>query len=76
MNDIDKEDLEAEYELVQSLSPNTLCIPVTGPGGGAARLPTPDCMTPCISKLDESRAYPLFAVQVMDFIEKAGNLEV
>ena len=70
------EGIEAEYELVQSLSPNTLCIPVTGPGGGAARLPAPDCMTPCISKLDESRAYPLFAVQVMDFIEKAGNLEV
>ena len=37
------EGIEEEYDQVKEISSQTPCIPITGPGGAAARLPEEDC---------------------------------
>ena len=70
------EGIRDEYELVKELSSKIPCIPVTGPGGAAAQLPKPDCISASVLQLDQSRAYPLFALRALEEIEKrVGDFE-
>ena len=57
-----------EYDKVKKRSPKTPCIPITGPGGAAARLPGEDCGALGLSQVYKSRAYPLLAVRFVDAI--------
>lgn len=51
-----------EHEMVGHLLPDAFRIPVKGPGGAAARLPTSDGDLPAeVADLLESRQYPFFA---------------
>ena len=70
------EGVQDEYRILRELSPQTLCLPVFGPGGAAASLPKPECMNPSVNHLSESRTYPLFALKAMEEIEKIGSARV
>ena len=59
------EGIQDEYDLVKRHAPKLFCIPVTGPGGAAAHLPTEDWDTLGLSQVHESRAYPFVALQIV-----------
>ena len=67
------EGIRDEHRLVRELSSHTPCIPVTGPGGAAAQLPMPKCISPSIWRLDQRRAYPLFALQILEKIQSCAS---
>ena len=68
------EGIEEEYDHVKEISSQTPCIPITGPGGAAARLPEEDCVALGLSQLHNSRSYPLLALRLIDtFAERAVN---
>ena len=62
------EGIEEEYDYVKEISSQTPCIPITGPGGAAARLPEEDCVTLGLSKIHKSRSYPLLALRLINTI--------
>lgn len=55
-----------EYNLMKKCSPEMPCIPVTGPGGAAAQLPTEDWNVLGLAQVHESRAYPFVALRFVD----------
>ena len=59
-----------EYELVKMRAPDLPCIPVTGPGGAAARLPTEDWDALKLAQVCESRAYPFMALRIVSALAK------
>ncbi len=59
-----------EYQVIKKLSPNALCIPIYAPGGAAADIPRPKCLTPHLTKFSESRIYPLFALNAIKELQK------
>ena len=62
------EGIVEEYDYVKEISSQTPCIPITGPGGAAARLPEEDCVTLGLSQLHKSRSYPLLAQRIIKSI--------
>ena len=66
------EGIRDEYDLVQETLPWLDCIPVTGPGGAAARLPVHDCVELGFAPLHESRAYPFVAVRFVEILADRG----
>ena len=62
-----------EYEMVKSSSPMTPCIPVVGPGGAAAELPTRDWEALGLGRLERSRAYPFMALRFVEAIAGLVN---
>lgn len=59
-----------EYELVKMRAPDLPCIPVTGPGGAAARLPKEDWGALELAQVCESRAYPFMALRIVSALAK------
>ena len=59
------EGISDEYNLLKRHSPNTPCIPVAGPGGAAAALPSTDWEILGLSTLRRSRAYPFLALRLV-----------
>ena len=57
------EGIGAEYDMVKDRCPETPCVPVAGPGGAAAKLPTWDCEELGLVAFERSRAYPLMALR-------------
>ena len=55
------EGIGAEYAMVKEFIPQTPCVPVAGPGGAAAKLPTEDCEALGLVAFERSRAYPYMA---------------
>jgi len=66
------EGIADEYHLVRKRSPGTPCIPVTGPGGAAARLPVEDCAELDFAPHHESRAYPFVALRFVKLLADCG----
>ena len=66
------EGIRDEYDLVRKRSRRTPCIPVTGPGGAAARLPAHDCFELGFAPLHESRAYPFVALRLVEILADRG----
>lgn len=67
------EGITEEFALVKKRSPRTPCIPIFGPGGAAALLPSDDCAHLEFAPLHESRAYPFVALR---FVEILADSEV
>lgn len=60
-----------EHELVGQLLPDALRIPVKGPGGAAARLPTGDANLPAeVADLIDSREYPFLASVLVQALKR------
>ena len=66
------EGITDEYDLVRERSRWTPCIPVTGPGGAAARLAAHDCFDLEFAPLHESRAYPFVALRFVEILADRG----
>ena len=62
-----------EYAMVKECSPKTPCIPVAGPGGAAARLPTGDCKALGLVAFEHSRAYPFMALRFVHALAGLRN---
>lgn len=60
------EGIQDEYDLFAELRPDIPCIPVTGPGGAAAKLPSTGWDILGLTRLHGSRAYPLAALTFVD----------
>ena len=66
------EGIRDEYALVQENLPWLDCIPLTGPGGAASRLPDHDCVELGFAPLHESRAYPFAAIRFVEILAARG----
>ncbi len=60
------EGIQDEYNLFAELRPDIPCIPVSGPGGAAATLPSNGWDILGLARLHSSRAYPLAALALVD----------
>ena len=61
-----------EYNLVKKRSPEIPCIPVTGPGGAAARLPKAGWDALGLAQIHKSRAYPFVALRIVNALAERG----
>ena len=60
------EGIGTEYNMVKEFLPQTPCVPVAGPGGAAAQLPTGDCEALGLVAFERSRAYPYMALRFVE----------
>ena len=67
------ERVKEEYLMMTERWPSTPCVPVAGPGGAAAQLPTADCEHLGIGRWVKSRAYPFLAHQVVNTLVANGE---
>ena len=64
------EGIHDEYDMMKECWPDTPCLPVTGPGGAAAGLPTGDWERLRLLAFKGSRAYPLMALRFVDALAR------
>ena len=62
------EGIKDEFALVKKRAPATPCVPLTGPGGAAALLPSDDCGHLEFAPLHESRSYPFVALRFVEIL--------
>ena len=66
------EGISNEYELVREHSPETICVPVAGPGGAAGELLPEGWNALGLEAVHKSQAYPFVAQQLVEALARIG----